>query len=181
MKKIKKPLRSKQKPSMTAMKVILIVLTAVYPVFMTMLTGAGIISNRSSYGSTITRYGICLIISGIIMTAAAILCMSRRSTPNLIAAPLSGAGFALCITVLIRLIKHAESAGWTGIAKYEGVPVSDMYRTRIGPVIAPFLLTVLISALQYFSYDCSEERRIKREYRLKKENAPAPSIIGDDD
>lgn len=181
MKKIKRPLRSKQKPSMTALKVILLVLTAVYPVFMTMLTGAGIISNRLSYGSTITFYGVCLIVSGAVMTAAAVLCMSRRSTPNLIAAPLSGAGFALCMAVLVRLIRHAESAGWTGIAKYEGVPVSDMYRTRIGPVTAPFLLTVLIAALQYFSYDCSEERRIRRKHRLEKENQPAPSIIGDDE
>ena len=166
---------------MTVMKIILIILTFIYPVFMTMLTGAGIISNRESYGGRITSYGVCLIISGTLMTAGALLCMSRRSTPNLIAALLSTAGFALCMTVLIKLIRHASAAGWTGIAKYEGVPVSDMYRTRVGPVTAPFLLTILIAAVQYFSYDSGEERRSRKKLRQDKKNAPAPSIIGDDD
>ncbi len=178
-KKIKRPLRSKQKTYMTVMKIILIVLTLIYPVFMTMLTGAGIISNRASYGSRITSYGACLMLSGALMTAGALLCMSRRSTQNLLSALISSSGFALCMTVLIKLIKHAESAGWTGIAKYEGVPVSDMYRTRVGPVIAPFLLTILISAIQYFSYDCGEERRLRKKARKDKENAPAPSILDD--
>lgn len=165
---------------MTAMKAVLIVLTLVYPLFMTMLTGAGLISNRASYGRTIVSYGVCLMAAGAVMTAAAVLCMSRRSTPNIIAAVLSAGSFALYMPVLIRLINHAQSAGWTGIAKYEGVPVSDMYRTRLFPTIAPFLLTITVSLIQYFSYDCGEERRIKKKYRQDKKNAPAPSIIGED-
>lgn len=180
MNKIKRPLRSKQAPGMTAAKVILIALTLIYPLFMTMLTGAGLISNRASYGRTITSCGVCLMAAGAVLTAAAVLCMSRRSTPNLIAAALSAGGFALYIPVLIKLINHAQSAGWTGIAKYEGVPVSDMYRTRLLPTIAPFLLTVAVSVIQYLSYDCAEERRINKKHRQDKKNAPAPSVIGDD-
>ena len=56
--KNKRPLRSKQKPYMTVLKVILVVLTLIYPVFMTMMTGVGIIHNKSSYGEEITSLGV---------------------------------------------------------------------------------------------------------------------------
>ena len=175
--KNKKQKFSKQKPSMTAAKIILIVLTAVYPIFMVMMTGAGLISNRSSYGAVIAGYGEKLIISGTLMTAAAILCLFRKSIPNLIAPFLSSAGFALCMTMPYRLIRHAESAGWMGVGKYENLPVGDMYRVRLIPTAAPCLLTLAISVIQFFSYDACEERRIRKKLRKDKENAPAPPII----
>lgn len=175
--KNKKQQFSKQKSSMTAAKIILIVSTAVYPIFMVMMTGAGLISNKASYGPVISGYGTKLIISGTLMTAAAILCLFRKSLPNLIAPFLSSAGFALCMTMTYRLIRHAESAGWMGVGKYENLPVSDMYRERLIPTAAPFLLTLAISVIQLFSYDACEERRIRKKLRKDKENAPAPPII----
>ncbi len=177
--KVKRPLRSKQKPYMTVLKVILVVLTLIYPVFMTMMTGAGIIHNKSSYGEEITGLGVQLIISGAVITAGAVLCLFRKSLPNLIAAVLSAAGCGVCMRALVKLVKHAKDAGWTGFSRYEGVPVSDMYKTRVGPVIAPVLLTILIAAIQYFSYDAYEERRLRKKRRQDKENAPAPSILDD--
>ncbi len=175
--KNKKQQFSKQKPSMTAAKIILIVSTAVYPIFMIMMTGAGLISNKESYGSVISGYGTKLIISGSLMTTAAVLCLFRKSLPNLIAPFLSSAGFALCMTMTYRLIRHAESAGWMGVGKYENLPVGDMYRVRLIPTAAPFLLTLAISVIQFFSYDACEERRIRKKLRKDKENAPAPPII----
>lgn len=175
--KNKKQQFSKQKSSMTAAKIILIVSTAVYPIFMVMMTGAGLISNKASYGLIISGYGTKLIISGTLMSAAAVLCLFRKSLPNLIAPLLSSAGFALCMTMTYRLIRHAESAGWMGVGKYENLPVGDMYRERLIPTAAPFLLTLAISVIQFFSYDACEERRIRKKLRKDKENAPAPPII----
>ena len=63
--KSKRPLRSKQKPYMTVLKVILVVLTLIYPVFMTMMTGAGIIHNKSSYGEEITSLGVQRSLYGV--------------------------------------------------------------------------------------------------------------------
>lgn len=170
---------SEQKKSVAAAKTALMILTAVYPVFMVMMTGAGLISNKESYGSVISGYGVYLIVSGICMTAAAVFCLFRKSIANLISALLSSAGFALCMTITYKLVKHADSAGWSGTGKYENIPVSNMYKERILPTLLPFLLTILISAVQFFSYDAREERRLRKKVRTEKENAAAPPIIDD--
>jgi hypothetical protein len=170
---------SKQNPYMTAAKTALMILTAVYPVFMVMMTGAGLISNKDSYGSVICGYGIYLIASGTVMTAAAILCLFRKSLANFISPLLSSAGFVLCMIITYKLVKHAESAGWSGVGRYENIPVSNMYKERILPTTIPFLLTIAISAIQFFSYDAREERRLRKKLRKEKENAAAPPIIGD--
>lgn len=160
----------KQSPIMTAAKILLIILTAVYPFFMTMMTGIGILSNSEQYGSRISFCGGALVISGAAMTAAAILCLFRKSLPNLIAVTAAVPGFAVCMTALYKLVSHAESAGWMGHGAYSLVPVSDMYRQRIFPVILPFLLTLIIAAVQFFSYAAAEERREKKKKLEKAEN-----------
>lgn len=152
----------KQSLLMTAAKILLIILTTVYPFFMTMMTGIGILSNSEQYGSRISFCGGALVISGAAMTAAAILCLFRKSLPNLIAVTTAVPGFAICMAALYKLVSHAESAGWMGHGAYSLVPVADMYRQRILPDILPFLLTLTISAIQFFSYDASEERRQRR-------------------
>ena len=86
---------------MTVLKIILVVLTLIYPLFMTILTGAGIVYNRSSYGSTITGHGISLIVSGIIISAAAFLCIFRKSFLNLIAPITSLIGSGVCMRALL--------------------------------------------------------------------------------
>lgn len=168
-----KKIHRKQKPIMTAAKILLIVLTAVYPFFMTMMTGIGILSKSGSYGSKITFCGAALVISGVSLTAAAILCLFRKSLPNLFSMCIALPSFAVCMAALCKLVSHAESAGWMGHGMYSAVPVADMYRQRIFPVILPFLLTITIAAIQYFSYSAAEERREKK----RRKNAPAPKII----
>ncbi len=168
-----KKIHRKQNIIMTAAKLLLIVLTAVYPFFMTMMTGIGILSKSASYGSKITFCGAALIISGASLTTAAILCLFRKSLPNLLSMCIALPSFAVCMVALCKLVSHAESAGWMGHGMYSAVPVADMYRQRIFPVILPFLLTLTIAAIQYFSYSATEERCEKK----CRKNAPAPKII----
>lgn len=172
-----KKIHRKQKTIMTAAKLLLIGLTAVYPLFMTMLTGIGILSKSGSYGSKITICGAALVISGAFLTTAAILCLFRKSLTNLLSMIIAVPSFSVCMTALLKLVSHAESAGWMGHGLYSAVPVADMYRQRIFPVILPFLLTLAIAAVQYFSYDSAEERREKRRRKDAEKNAPAPKII----
>lgn len=162
---------------MTFSKVILMILTAIYPLFMTMMTGIGIVSNSRSYGRMITGCGVVLIISGAAMTAAAILCLFRKSLPNLLSMTISVPGFTVCMVSLYKLVKHAEDAGWMCQGAYSLVPVADMYKQRIIPDIAPFLMMLIIAAVQFFSYNAAEERREKRQKNENSENSPALKII----
>lgn len=171
--KTRRKIYKKQHPVMTAAKLLLIVLTAVYPLFMTMMTGIGILSKSSSYGRSISLCGAVLVLSGAALTAAAILCIFRKSLPNLLAMCIAVPSFAVCMAAIFRLVSHAENAGWMGRGMYSAVPVADMYRQRIFPVILPFLLTLIIAAVQYFSYSAAEERREKN----RRKNDFAPKII----
>ena len=157
-------------------KILTLLLTAVYPVLMTCLSGAGLIYNRSSYGSSLTAVGVFLIISGAAMTAGAILCLPRRSVPNVLSVILSLCGLALCLAMLFRLTSHADRAGWSDIRTM--TPVSDMYRSRILPVTAPACLSSVLSLIQLFSYEETEERRLKRKKREEEENRDTPKILG---
>lgn len=162
---------TKQKTVITAAKILLVVLTAVYPFFMTIMTGVGILSKSGIYGKTISGYAAALIVSGAALTAAAVLCLFRKSLPNLLSMLTAVPGFAVCITALSRLADHAEKAGWMGHGAYALMPVADMYRQRILPVILPFLLTCVIAAVQFFSYSAGEERREKKKKIEKAEDA----------
>lgn len=177
--KNKRILPKKKNPLMLAAKAVLLLLTAIYPLFMVILSGAGLIYNHTSYGIELTYTGVFLIVSGLLMTAAAVLCMFKKSMPNLIALFCSVTGFVICMIMLNKLITHADRAGW--MDNFNMTPVSDMYKIRIIPVIAPVLLTVVISLVQYFSNDASEERREKKRRRETEKNAPAPLIVGKDD
>lgn len=175
--KTKQRLPRRKHPYLNTAKVIAVILTLIYPMFMVMMTGAGIILHRDVHGAAFGRCGVFLIVSGILMTAGTVLCLLRKSLPNLIAPFLSGGGFVLCMYLLGKLVARADANGWHGPGIYEGVTMSYLFRTRLIPCIAPAALTVIIALCQYFSYDLSEERRERRRQRLEKENAPAPKIV----
>lgn len=162
----------KTQPLMLVLKGLLIAATAVYPMFMVMLSGAGLIYNSESYGQELTRVGMLFILSGIIMTAAAILVLCRKNITSII---MSSAGVALCLAMLYKLVNHADAAGWQ--AHLTLTPVSSMYLERILPVILPFVLNVLIALIQFFSYEESQKRLQRKKEREEKENAPAPPIV----
>ena len=167
----------KKHPYLNTAKAVMLVLTAVYPMFMVMMTGAGIFYNRSSYGSFFGRLGIVLIASGAFMTAGAVLCIFRKNLTNLLSPFFSVSGFITCMYVLSRLVARAKANGWHGSGIYEEVSASYTFQTRLIPCILPVGLSVVIALCQYFSYDLGELRREKKRRKAAKENAPAPSIV----
>lgn len=158
-------------------KVILIILTAVYPLFMVGLSGAGLIYNKESYGSNLAAVGTFLIASGFLMVLGTILCLPRKNLPNTVSLICSAGGLLLCLIMMFKLCSHADAAGWTD--KYALTPISDMFRARIMPSIAPAVIAVIVALIQLFSYEAAEERRKRRKSRQERENAPAPKIIDD--
>ena len=52
--------KKRQNPLIIAAKAVMLALTAVYPLFMVCMSGAGLIYNKDSYGSA-SRGGICRI------------------------------------------------------------------------------------------------------------------------
>ncbi|MDE6502481.1 MAG: hypothetical protein K2L10_10390 [Ruminococcus sp.] len=122
-------------------KIFLIISTAVYPFFMVIMTGAGLVYNHSVYGTKIMYTGIFLIFSGILMTSGSICCMFRKKISNIISLILWVSGFTLCITMLYILCVQADYNGW-----YRNLsPVSDMYKIRIFPVTVPLMTDLIIS------------------------------------
>ena len=169
--------KRRSSPLMKAAKAVLLCLTAVYPVFMAGMSGAGLIYNGDSYGNEISAVGAALIASGLIMAAGAVLCLFRKNLANIVSLICSSGGLALCLVMLHKLCSHADAAGWTD--KFAMTPISDMYRARILPCIAPAVIAAVIALIQLFSYEAAEERRRRREAREKRENAPSPKILDD--
>lgn len=156
------------------LKVLLIASTAVYPLFMDLLSGIGWISTYSRYGSEFTVIGTVMVISSGLMSAAVVLCLLKK---NISAVVTETAGFAAAMTIMIKMMNIADERGWSDM--YTMQPASDMYRNRILPTVIPFVLLIAAAVLQYFSYDEKVKRRLKREEKEKKENMPAPKILGD--
>ena len=156
------------------LKVLLIASTAVNPLFMDLLSGIGWISTYSRYGSEFTVMGTVMVISSGLMSAAVVLCLLKR---NISAVVTETAGFAAAMTIMVKMMNIADERGWSDM--YTMQPASDMYRNRILPTVIPFVLLIAAAVLQYFSYDEKVKRRLKHEEKEKKENIPAPKILGD--
>lgn len=174
-KKISKTSKSPKKhlnPAIVTLKVILVILTLIYPLFMVIMSGAGLVYNSESYGEELTRAGILLIVSGVVTAAGSFLCIFKKNIASIIC---SCGGFALCMTMLYKLVEHADSAGWTNKFTFEAI--SSMYIHRIVPTAAPFVIAVTVSLIQFFSYEAAEQRRMKKKLKEEKENAPAPPIV----
>lgn len=162
----------KKSPFLTILKTILIILTVIFSVLMLPLAGAGLIYNSDSYGEKIFTVGILFILSGILLTAGAILACVRKNIPSII---LTITGFTLSMIMLYILVKHADSSGWSD--NYTIEPASSMYMGRILPVGIPAAISVLTALIQYLS---PEERILRKEKKRQKEeyeNRPAPPIL----
>lgn len=138
---------NKQNPANKLLKVLLAVLTLIYPLFMVIMTGAGLIYNSASYGKSLTLTGVLLIVSGLIMTVGSILCILNKNISAIIS---SSSGFFLCMLMLYRLVIHADSAGWRN--KFTLESISSMYINRIMPVTAVLIITVTVAVIQLLSY-----------------------------
>jgi len=124
-------------------KVILAVLTLVYPLFTVMLSGAGLILNGDSYGTKLIICGISWISSGLLISSGSISCILNKNIPAVI---LSSIGFLICMITLFIVISHAEKHGWNvPLPLFDEFSVAYMYGRRIIPTVIPFILTILIS------------------------------------
>ena len=170
-------LRKKEKITkkiLLIIKIFLIATTAIFPMFMNLMSGIGWISTYGGYGSKFIVSGVVMIISSVLMTASVVLCMMKF---NLAAVIANTAGFAAAMTVLAKMMKYADESGWSD--RYTMQPASDIYRNRILPTLIPFILLIAAAVLQYFSYDETLKRKIRREEKEKQKNLPAPKILGD--
>lgn len=136
---------------MKAAKVIMLLLSLYYSCAMPILTGAGLISNRVSYGSRLAETGAFFIFAAVLMSLGAVLCLFRKKLANIISAFLSVGGLVLCMIMLKRLTDHADASGWTD--KFTLEPISAMYESRLLPCIAPVVIAVVIAAARIFSRD----------------------------
>lgn len=124
-------------------RIFLIVSTLVCPFFMVIMTGAGLVYNRVGYGTGIMYTGIFLIISGVLMTSGSICCILRKKISDIISVILWCAGISVCMMMLYILCVHADRNGW----HRNLLPVSDMYKSRIFPVIIPFVTDLILSVM----------------------------------
>lgn len=126
------------------LKIVLAVSTLIYPLFMVILSGAGLVFNGNSYGLKLVLCGIFWIVSGLMLTSGSLLCLMKKNIPALI---LSSAGFSICMAVLFIVTAHAEKYSWN-MPYYAEFTVSGMYIKRIIPTALPFILTLLISGFK---------------------------------
>ncbi len=130
-------------------KILLVISALIWSFFMVIMTGAGLVFNRESYGRYIMQTGIFFIISGILMVSGTVFSLFRKKTLDIISVVLSFTGFILCMMMLYRLVNHADRNGWTD--NFTLMPISDMYKERIMPVIVPSVLSVTTAVRNYFS------------------------------
>ncbi|MBR5513147.1 MAG: hypothetical protein IKV85_04060 [Ruminococcus sp.] len=132
--------KNKKKALYIAYMIIMVIFTVIYSLIMVCMAGAGLIYNGDSYGRELVNVGIWLIISGVLMTAGAVVCFFKKRIFSIVSAVLTIAGLAVCLIMLYILCTHADSAGWAD--NYTMEPVSRMYRERLLPVIAPAVMTL---------------------------------------
>lgn len=154
-KKNKTEIRRKDGFALKILKIILAVLTIIYPLAMNILSGLGMFIRYNGsdfaldwekYTASLSFSGIAMVIGGLFMTVGTILCIARK---NIFSVIFSSAGFALSGFGLLKIASHADFAGWAD--KYTMSPISDMYISRNLPFIVPFLLCIGISLFQHFS------------------------------
>lgn len=141
----------KETALMKAAKVLMLLLSLYFSCVMPILTGAGLISNRVSYGSKLAETGAFFILAAVLMSLGAFLCLFRKKITNILSVFLSVGGLVLCMIMLKRLTDHADASGWTDRFTLE--PISAMYNSRILPCIAPVVIAVAIAAVRIFSRD----------------------------
>lgn len=141
----------KQPALMKAAKAVMLLMSLYFSCAMPILTGAGLIYNRGSYGEKLAGTGAFFIFAAVLMTLGAFLCLFRKKIMNIISLFTSVGGLVLCMVMLKRLTDHADASGWTD--KYSLEPVSGMYTSRILPCIAPVAVAAVIAVVQLLSCD----------------------------
>ncbi len=159
------------------LRCLLILTTLIFPGIMVQLSAAGWRYNAAQghYPAVFHGYAFWMSAGGVLLIAAAVLCMlgiSRRLWVCNIASVIAGSGGLASVLLTLRQFSAYADQNFSGIGDTLK-PVSELYRDRILPVIVPFLLLCILSFLQLFAYEARVWRRQRREQRDEK----APSIL----
>lgn len=127
------------------LKALILVLSAVFCLFMPVMTGAGLIYNRTSYGGRLAFTGVLFIVSAVLMTVGAVLCGGGKKRKNVLSVIFSLSGFLLCMVMLRKLCLHADVSGWSD--KFTMEQISRMYQRRLLPCAVPVAMAVIMSLL----------------------------------
>ena len=127
------------------LKAAILLLSAVYCLFMPVMTGLGLLYNHASYGKFLTLTGVYFIVSALLMTAGTVMCGSRKKAKNVLSVILLVPGFIICMVMLNNLCHYADIRGWSG--KFEIERISSMYKRRIIPCVIPVTAAVILSAV----------------------------------
>ena len=165
------------------LRILLVLLTLVYPGFMAVMSAAGWHYNvtQGSYPALFDSLAGWMYAGSFLLCAGTLLVLigakPRLWQCNAAAGVMGVLGCAACMSALHRFCVYADQ-NFSGIG--EGLrPVSDLYRVRLLPILAPALLLVCLSLWQAFSEEAREARIRKKHERDARENAPAPKILGE--
>lgn len=128
------------------LKAAILLLSAVYCLFMPVMTGLGLLYNRASYGKFLTLTGVYFIVSALLMTAGTVMCGSRKKAKNVLSVIFLILGFIICMVMLHNLCHYADIRGWSD--KFEIERISSMYKRRIIPCVIPVTAAVILSAVR---------------------------------
>ncbi len=137
----------------------------------------GWLLNADHYGAPFAAFGGWTIALAAGMTAAVILYFCKA---DLVAAILGAVCYVPMLGILLRAMQIAETNGWSGVTeKSFGVTAAAVWRNACAPNAVTLILLLLLTLTRFLSYDAAVKRQAKREAKRAKENAPAPSILGD--
>ncbi|HBI84747.1 MAG TPA: hypothetical protein DDX71_00450 [Ruminococcus sp.] len=134
----------------------------------------GWMAHADHYGAVFRTYSIWYFAGAGGMTFAALLYFCRK---DLAAAICGAVSYLPVLTVLLRAMNAAETAGWSGQTEQSfGRNAAAVWRNGMMPCAVTLALLLLLTLTRWFSYDAAVQRRAKRE---AADAEPAPSILGD--
>lgn len=165
------------------LRVLLVITTLIYPMFMDVMSAAGWQYNVSegNYPKLFSTFAVWMFLGAGLLTIAAILCFlgikPNRWQCNAAAIGCGCIGITACMIVLYSFCAYADQ-NFSGI---DGTmqPVSELYRDRILPTILPFAILCVLSVRQLMSYDARVCRRQKRDAKRRADAQEAPKILGE--
>ncbi len=176
----------KQMPQVVRILLIILLLLSavVYALFMPQMSAAGwqYNVNEGNYPQLFAAFATWMRIGSVLLCAAVVLCLLGQRIKlwrcNVISLFCGGAGFASCMTVLVRFMKYADQ-NFPGMGETMQ-PVSSMYRDRLLPMLLPFALLCVLCVWKLATYDVQVYRKQKREEKHRKNEEQAPKILSDE-
>lgn len=165
------------KKIMLILRVLMILSTLIFALFIGLLTALGWNSSLTYQGDTFRTLAAVLAVGILLISAGTVLCMAKKDIAAVICALIGG---IMSVVAAYRAIEIAYDQGWYSTTSlYLDRPVADLWTQRLYPILIPAGMVILCSILHFFSYEAKVKRDEKRKLREEKENAPAPKIIED--